>query len=58
MSELLGLGPQPTETVTEQNAVIPNVAAMHAKLVKADFHGSIVTGEHFPVDTWVSWANQ
>lgn len=58
MSELLGLGPQPTETVTEQNAVMPNVAAMHAKLVKADFHGSIVTGEHFPVDTWVSWANQ
>lgn len=45
ISELLGLGPQPAGTVTEQNAAMPNVATMHAKLVKADFHGSIMTGE-------------
>jgi len=45
ISELLGLGPQPAGAVTEQGAVMPNVATMHAKLVKADFHGSIMTGE-------------
>ena len=45
ISELLGLGPQPAGTVTEQNAAMPNVATMHAKLIKADFHGSIMTGE-------------
>lgn len=44
ISELLGLGPQPTGTVTEQNVAMPNVVTMHAKLVKADFHGSIMTG--------------
>jgi len=43
ISELLGLGPQRAGTVTEQNAAMPNVATMHAKLVKADFHGSIMT---------------
>ena len=47
ISELLGLGPQPARTTTEQNAVMPNVATMHAKLVKADFHGSIMTGERW-----------
>ena len=44
VSELLGLGPQPAGTVTEQTAAMPNVATMHAKLIKADFHGSIMTG--------------
>lgn len=44
VSELLGLGPQPAGTVTEQNAAMPNVATVHAKLVKADLHGSIMTG--------------
>ena len=47
ISELLGLGPQPAGTVTEQKAVMSNVATMHAKLVKADFHGSIMTGERW-----------
>lgn len=45
VSELLGLGPRPAGTVTEQSAAMPNVATMHAKLIKADFHGSIMTGE-------------
>lgn len=45
ISELLGLGPQPAGTVAEENVAMPNVAAMHAKLVKADFHGSIMTGD-------------
>ena len=45
VSELLGLGPQPAGTITEQNAAMPNIATLHAKLVKADFHGSIMTGE-------------
>jgi ribonuclease P protein subunit POP4 len=45
ISELLGLGPQPEGTVTEQNAAMPNVATVHAKMVKADFHGSIMTGD-------------
>lgn len=43
ISELLGLGPQPAETVTEEKAAMPNVTAMQSKLVKADFHGSIMT---------------
>ena len=47
ISELLGLGPQPAGMVTEQNAAMPNVATMHAKLVKGDFHGSIMTGRRF-----------
>lgn len=45
ISELLGLGPQPVGEGTEQKAVMPNVATTQAKLVKADFHGSIMTGE-------------
>ena len=45
ISELLGLGPQPAGAVAEQNVATPNVVMMHAKLVKADFHGSIVTGK-------------
>jgi hypothetical protein len=45
ISELLGLGPQPAGAVTEENAARPSAATMHAKLVKADFHGSIMTGE-------------
>jgi ribonuclease P protein subunit POP4 len=41
MSELLGLSPPPSTPATE---LIPNASSMHAKLVKADFHGSILTG--------------
>jgi len=43
MSELLGLSPSASVQVTE---AIPNASSMHAKLVKADFHGSILTGMH------------
>ncbi|TFY63987.1 hypothetical protein EVJ58_g2917 [Rhodofomes roseus] len=43
MTELLALPPAPSgannQPITE---AIPNSAAMHAKLVKADFHGSIM----------------
>lgn len=45
ISELLGLGPQPAGAVAEQDVATPHVATMHAKLVKADFHGSIITGK-------------
>jgi ribonuclease P protein subunit POP4 len=45
ISELLGLGPQPAGMGTEQKGAMPNVTTMHPKLVKADFHGSIMTGE-------------
>ncbi|EJD06793.1 RNase P/MRP, p29 subunit [Fomitiporia mediterranea MF3/22] len=40
MSELLGLGPLPTKL--PENPSMPNSASMHPKLVKADFHGSIL----------------
>ncbi|KAH9934788.1 RNase P/MRP p29 subunit [Fomitopsis serialis] len=44
MAELLALPPAPSgpnnKSIPE---AIPNSAAMHAKLVKADFHGSIMT---------------
>ncbi|KII88510.1 hypothetical protein PLICRDRAFT_41664 [Plicaturopsis crispa FD-325 SS-3] len=44
MSELLGLPalPSPNEPLTA-HAPMPSSAGMHAKLVKADFHGSIMT---------------
>ncbi|CCL99141.1 uncharacterized protein FIBRA_01156 [Fibroporia radiculosa] len=44
MSELLALSPSPSNPITQPppNA-LPNTATMHAKLVKADFHGSLVT---------------
>jgi hypothetical protein len=47
MSELLGLSTS-SETSTASNAAqaMPSTAGMHAKLVKADFHGSIMTGVH------------
>ncbi|EMD38514.1 hypothetical protein CERSUDRAFT_105107 [Gelatoporia subvermispora B] len=41
MSELLAL-PPPTSLGADVPSAIPNVAATHAKLVKADFHGAIV----------------
>lgn len=43
MAELLGLD-QPPPTIPASPAM-PNSASMHAKLVKADYHGSILTGE-------------
>jgi ribonuclease P protein subunit POP4 len=58
MSELLGLGPAPLQK--EGGAKGPSLSApaptptlpqpagtIHAKLIKADFHGSIMTGESF-----------
>lgn len=43
MSELLGLD-QPPQSIPEDPAM-PSSASMHAKLVKADYHGSILTGK-------------
>src|ERR1700722_3226354 len=42
MSELLGL-PPPQSTPLSTH-LVPSSASMHAKLIKADFHGSIMTG--------------
>ena len=45
MSELLGLSPQPSSANPYPMAkVVPSSASMHPKLLKADFHGSIMTG--------------
>ncbi|KAL5504010.1 POP4 [Sanghuangporus vaninii] len=41
MCELHGLNPLPAKIPDKPS--MPNSAAMHAKLVKADFHGSIIT---------------
>ncbi|KAH9951325.1 RNase P/MRP p29 subunit [Amylocystis lapponica] len=44
MSELLALPPAPSGSITQPVAdAVPSAPAMHAKLVKADFHGSLVT---------------
>ncbi|KAI0058790.1 RNase P/MRP, p29 subunit [Artomyces pyxidatus] len=56
MSELLGLSSPPSEQALPDSKVMPNAAGMHTKLVKADFHGSIMTGAlHVrPIDCLVS----
>ncbi|KAI0670474.1 RNase P/MRP p29 subunit [Trametes maxima] len=43
MSELLSLSPRPTRDVGDPVAAMPGAAGMYAKLIKADFHGAIVT---------------
>ncbi|RPD66044.1 RNase P/MRP, p29 subunit [Lentinus tigrinus ALCF2SS1-7] len=43
MSELLSLSLQPAVASTDPASAMPSAAGMHAKLIKADFHGSIVT---------------
>ncbi|KAI0807116.1 RNase P/MRP p29 subunit [Fomes fomentarius] len=43
ISELLSLSPQPSVPGGDPASAMPSSAAMHAKLIKADFHGSIVT---------------
>ncbi|KAI0748027.1 RNase P/MRP, p29 subunit [Daedaleopsis nitida] len=43
MSELLSLIPQPAAPSADPASAMPGAAGMHAKLIKADFHGSIVT---------------
>jgi hypothetical protein len=57
MSELLGLGPAPPQkeggkgpslSASAPTPALPQPAGtIHAKLIKADFHGSIMTGESF-----------
>ena len=45
MSELLALSPPPAaDCAADHASAMPSAAGMHAKLIKADFHGSIVTG--------------
>ena len=45
MSELLGLASAaPVDSSLSSKIAPAVVAGMHAKLVKADFHGSIMTG--------------
>ena len=45
MSELLGLSREPSTANTSAMAkAMPSSASMHPKLLKADFHGSIMTG--------------
>lgn len=41
MSELLGLSPPSSVAVAE---AMPSASSMHPKLVKADFHGSLLAG--------------
>jgi ribonuclease P protein subunit POP4 len=48
MSELLALQKQPSTVLPPSGHTIPNAGVMHAKLVKADFHGSIITGNVVP----------
>ncbi|PCH38241.1 RNase P subunit p29-like protein [Wolfiporia cocos MD-104 SS10] len=44
MSELLALAPAPSAPIPDADkSAAPNAAGMHAKLVKADFHGSLMT---------------
>jgi ribonuclease P protein subunit POP4 len=42
MSELLGLAPAPTDPAA--TSPVPSSTSMHPKLIKADYHGSIMTG--------------
>jgi len=42
MSELLGL-PQPSSSALPTPQMMPSSAGMHPKLLKADFHGSLIT---------------
>ena len=45
MAELLGLGAMPKNL--PHNPAIPDSSSMHGKLVKADFHGSIMSGRSY-----------
>jgi hypothetical protein len=46
MSELLGLSPPPSSPgITPTPKDMPASSGMQAKLVKADFHGAIITGK-------------
>ncbi|KAI0831208.1 RNase P/MRP, p29 subunit [Trametes gibbosa] len=43
MSELLSLSPQPVIRPGDPAAAMPGAAGMQSKLIKADFHGAVVT---------------
>ncbi|KAL1947747.1 hypothetical protein VTO73DRAFT_13471 [Trametes versicolor] len=43
MSELLSLSVQPATIPENAAAVMPSAAGMHSKLLKADFHGAVLT---------------
>ncbi|TBU32399.1 RNase P/MRP, p29 subunit [Dichomitus squalens] len=43
MNELLSLSPEPAALGMDPSSAMPAAAGMHAKLIKADFHGAIVT---------------
>ena len=43
MSELLGLGV--SDASTSHESKMPSASSMHAKLVKADLNGALLTGE-------------
>lgn len=47
MSELLALAPPPTDNSLPTEKSIPSSQAMYPKLVKADFHGAIISGTCF-----------
>ena len=53
MSELLGLQQKPSQGVETEVArkAMPNASGMHPKLLKADFHGSLMTG----IDLWIPY---
>lgn len=55
MSELLALSVPPPSIVSSGLQALPAVAGMHAKLVKADFHGSIITGLYTSCAKSTAW---
>lgn len=52
MAEVMGLGSRP-ESLPD-TASMPNVGAMQAKLLKADFHGCIIKGDLIPFNNHLS----
>jgi ribonuclease P protein subunit POP4 len=48
MVELLNLSPRPEGQLNYSSLKIPNAQGIQGKLVKADFHGSILTSEAKP----------
>lgn len=48
MAELLALSPPPPSRPPADARPVPNASAMHAKLIKADFQGAIITGAFLP----------
>lgn len=44
MAELMALSMPPTSRQPADAHPMPNASALHAKLIKADFHGALITG--------------